>query len=178
LPTDRTASFVGRVWRYVPRRAHPLHVGFILRAAGRWNRPGEYGCLYTTMSVDGARAEYLRSLAHVGITPEQDAERDLASIRVRVSPMLDLTSRAARNKVARTLGLEDGLRVRRLRGDDAADLLLCLAIADWARAEGYPAIMSPSAADRSAKNLNVYIDIAGPSKLRLDAGSERKPLNY
>jgi hypothetical protein len=97
---------------------------------------------------------------------------------VRVSRVLDLTTRAIRNKVADTLGLDGTLPINRLRGDDPADLSLCLAVADWARAEGYVAIISPSAAIRGGKNLNIYIDIAGPAHLRLDAGTEREPLNY
>ncbi len=178
MPTDLTGSFVGRVWRYVPRGAHPLHVGYILRASGRWNRAGEYGCLYTAVSADGAREEYLRYLAALNFKPEDDAPRDLVSLQVRVSRVLDLTSRTIRNKVAAMLGLDGTLPIDRLRGDEPADLSLCLAIADWARAQGYVAIMSPSAASRGSKNLNIYIDVAGPSHLRLDAGPDREPPNH
>jgi len=166
------------VWRYVPRDAHPLHVGYILRASGRWNRAGEYGCLYTAISADGARGEYRRYLAALNLKPEDDAPRDLVSLQVRVSRVLDLSTRTIRDRVADTLGLDGTLPIKRLRDNDPADLSLCLAVADWARAEGYIAIISPSAAIRGAKNLNVYIDIAGPSHLRLDAGPDRKPLNY
>ncbi|MEE8060690.1 MAG: RES family NAD+ phosphorylase [Gemmatimonadales bacterium] len=176
--TDRTASYVGRVWRYVPRNGHPLNVGYILRASGRWNRAGEYGCLYTSLSADGCRAEYFRYLEALNLRPEDDAPRDVASIRVRVSGVLDLTSRSVRARVARKLALSETIPTKRLRGDDPVDLALCLAIADWARAEGYVAIISPSAASRETKNLNIFIDIAGPDRLRLDAGSDREALNY
>lgn len=177
MPTDLTANYVGRVWRYVPRNGHPLNVGYILRSAGRWNRPGEYGCLYTSLSAEGCRAEYLRFLEALNLAPEDDAPRDLASIRVRVSGVLDLTSRSVRMRVARKLALGETIPTKRLRGDDDADLHLCLAIADWARAEGYVAILSPSAAERWSKNLNIYIDVAGPDRLKLDAGVERRKLN-
>lgn len=155
-----------------------MHVGYILRASGRWNRAGEYGCLYTAASADGAREEYHRYLAALNVKPEDDAQRDLVSLQVRVARVLDLTTRTTRNKVASTLGLAGTLPISRLRGNDPADLSLCLAIADWARAERFAAIISPSAAVRGAKNLNIYIDIAGPSHLRLDAGPDRVPLNY
>ena len=67
-------------------------------ADGRWNRAGEYGCLYTSLSREGAVAEYEKMLTRFGLAPEEDQRRDLVTVRVTVSPVLDLTTaRCAEN---------------------------------------------------------------------------------
>ncbi|MGH7647515.1 MAG: RES family NAD+ phosphorylase [Gemmatimonadaceae bacterium] len=165
MPLD----FEGLVWRYVPRGAHPLHVGFILLARGRWNRQSEYGCLYTSLSPDGARAEYAKELARLGIGAADDQPKDLVSLDVGVSRVLDLTDATVRKR----------LRVARaaLTGDTSGDLETCRLVADLARLDGYDAILSPSAARAGARNLNLYIDRRA-DHVRLMEGPDRGPLNY
>lgn len=91
--------FEGLVWRYIPAWGHPLHVGFLLRAAGRWNRYDEYGCLYTALSREGAIAEYRKVLGeYVGLAASDDEKRDVVSIHVSVEPVLDLTEAATRDE--------------------------------------------------------------------------------
>lgn len=146
-----------------------MHVGFLLQASGRWNRKGEYGCLYTSLSRAGAIAEYRKVLASTGLEPQEDRERDLTTILARVEPVLDLSN----PKVMRRLGVgTDGLT-----GDEDADFEFCRRLADWARSEGYSAILSPSAAAAGERNLNVYFDVS-PQKLQLELGSVREALNY
>ena len=84
-------DFEGLVWRHVPRGAHPLHVGFILLARGRWNRHDEYGCLYTSLSREGALAEYTKELRRLGIAASADQPKDLVTLNVGVARVLDLT---------------------------------------------------------------------------------------
>jgi len=83
-------NFAGTVWRIVPANAFALHVGYILRARGRWNREGVYGCPYTALTPDGALAEWAKYLRGAGVTPALSSPRDLVSLEVRIDPVLDL----------------------------------------------------------------------------------------
>lgn len=160
--------FSGIVWRHVPRGANALHLGWILRAAGRWNRRGVYGCLYTALSAEGALAEYRKYLALARV-PAMFSARDLVSIRVnRVGPVLDLLDEDVRSELR--------VDVRTLIGDDPDDLETCRAIADWARSEGNSAILVPSAALPGAGNLVIYVD-APARNIDLEDGPVRRPID-
>src|ERR1700731_4635211 len=118
---------------------------------GRWNRRGEYGCLYTSLTRAGAIAEYHKELAKVsGISAEEDHPRDLVSIHVVAKRVLDLTKPAVRKRM--------GVSLETITGDRVPDIDACRAIADLARLQGYRGILSPSAAADGMKNLNLYID--------------------
>ena len=144
-------------------------MGFILLARGRWNRYAEYGCLYTSLSSDGARAEYTKELRRIGIDAATDQPKDLVSLTVSVARVLDLTDAARRNHF--------GVALETLTGDTDDDLESCRIVADLARLEGYDAILSPSAALDVARNLNLYID-GRADHLRLMDGPDRIALNY
>lgn len=147
----------------MPRGAHPLHVGYILLAAGRWNRHGDYGCLYPSLSRDGALAEYAKELKRLGIEASADHPKDLASLNVKVARVLDLTDDSERKRFGSSLAT--------LTGDSEDDLESCRIVADLA------GILSPSAALGGARNLNLYID-GRANHLRLMEGPDRSPLNY
>ena len=70
-----------------------------------------------------------------------------------------------------------GVATDGLTGDEEVDLGFCRRLADWARSEGYSAILSPSAAAGGERNLNVYFDVS-PQRLKLELGSVREALNY
>ena len=162
-------DFEGVVWRYVPRGAHPLHVGFILLARGRWNRHDEYGCLYTSLSREGALAEYAKELRRLGIQSSADQAKDLVTLSIGVARVLDLTEVRERDRF--------GISLDMLTGDEEDDLESCRIVADLARLAGYNAILSPSASLAGERNLNLYID-GRADHLRLMEGPERAPLNY
>lgn len=84
-------------------------------------------------------------------------------------PVLDLTDAETRARY--------GVSLETLRGDGDAAYEACRAIADLARAQGYNAILSPSAAAQGEKNLTIYLD-GRPADLRLIDGPDREPLNY
>ena len=159
-------KYSGTIWRHVPHGAHPLHLGFILRAGGRWNRQGEYGCLYTSFTKEAAQSEYHKFLRGSNAQNIDRKPHDLVSIAVEIEPVVDLTDNNSS---------PISTRASYLTGDDPDDLERCRSLADYLRTQGYIGIIAPSASCEGNKNLIIYID--GPSRnLRLDVGGKRLPL--
>jgi len=155
--------FKAKVWRHIPVGAYALHVGRILRADGRWNRPWDYGCLYTALSQKGARAEFEKIRVAFGAAPEDPKHRELVSLIVDLDPVVDLTN-------INTSPVPPDAAF--LTGDLPKDIEQCRDLADALRAAGYVGIIAPSAADPGEKNLAIYID--GPaSGIYLEDGGER-----
>jgi RES domain-containing protein len=156
------------VWRHVPRATEPLHLGWILRARGRWNlqRP-RIACLYTAYTRAGALAEYDK-LAQEPVFGRQP--RDLVSIHVDVEPVLDLCDPRLQARY--------GITLDQLRGDRASDLSACRRVMRVAvQSQGYRAIRAPSAAAEGEINLMVY-PASTAGRLLLTNGNERLAINY
>jgi hypothetical protein len=141
----------GEVWRVIPVGGHPQDIGHIQEAAGRWNRVGEYGCLYTSETVEGAVAESGGRLFSSGVTAQLATPRVAWELRVDLDPILDL-------------GDPEVLKAREI---DPIGLTLpppggwayCQSLADLARSEGFTAIRSPSAALPGTFNVNIYFHL-------------------
>jgi RES domain-containing protein len=135
----------------IPAGGHPQDIGHIQEAAGRWNRAGEYGCLYTSETVEGAVAEAGGRLTSTGISVRSAVPRIAWELRVELDPVLDLGDPA----------------IRKARGIELPGLTLpppegwayCQSLADLARSEGFTAIRSPAAALPGAFNVNIYFDL-------------------
>jgi RES domain-containing protein len=141
-------------------------VGRILRADGRWNRPGVYGCLYTALSEQGARAEFEKIRPKFAAAPGTSRRRDVVSINVDIDPVVDLTNPETSPVPPNTSFLT---------GDRPEDIEQRRALAHALRAAGYVGIITPSAAAPGEKNLVMYID--GPAwGIQLDDGGDRIPL--
>lgn len=158
----------GKVWRHLPVGGQPLHLKHILRAGGRWNRIKEYGCLYTSLSKSGAIAEIHKMLNDTDSqADEQDNQRDLVSLKVELTPVMDLTN----PEVSPVDPAEPWLT-----GNTPKDLEKCRKLADKLRKQGYVGIIYPSAAAQGEKNLAIYID-GRAGDIKLDEGGDRITIN-
>lgn len=94
-------------------------------------------------------------------------DRELVRFGVKAEPVLDLTDEGVRRRLS--------VRKSLLVGDDEESLEACHRIADWARANGYVAILAPSAARIEGEVLALYPD-ASSERLELDHDFDREPL--
>lgn len=74
------------MWRHIPEGAHPLDFSKLIRAGGRWNRKGRYGCLYTALTAEGAAAEYRKHFMRRNFR----RPRDLCCLEVKIEHVLDI----------------------------------------------------------------------------------------
>lgn len=103
-------------------------------------------CVYTALTPEGAIAELDK---HAAEFAGRSRRRDLVSLRVDVTDILDLTG--ARTRVR--LGVPAGA----LTGDGDDDLVFCRALARREVLRGaYGAILAPSAALPGGVNLMIY----------------------
>lgn len=140
-------SYSGIVWRHIPEGGDPFDFFWLVTADGRWNRPGKYGALYTSLSRKGALAEYRKARMEMG--PAYDP-RELIKINVsEIKPILDLTDGTVRNGKF-NLNLQD------ITADTARSYDICRSIADYAKLHNIMAIKTPSAAASGGVNLNIF----------------------
>lgn len=178
LPDLGSISYAGKVWRHVPKGANPLHTYYTSQAhvRGRWNRKRLFGCIYTGLDKDVVRAEYLKASqlkkeqTNLSET-NQTARRDLVSLLVDISKVLDLKDRSVRDKL--------GVTVDDLTGDTPGSRERCRRISEFARRRyhhpPYGAIRAPSAAKARKYNLIIFPDRLQPDDT-IDHGDDRLPL--
>lgn len=174
------------MWRHVPRGAHPLDFAALISAGGRWNRKGLYGCLYTALNPVAVAGEYRKHFVRRGLR----RDRDLVCLAVEIEYVLDLPSILDSGMAlapalvpaipgGAVTGTYPAPRLDRARlvGDGDADLEHCRTIADWARHEGYLAVLAPSAAVKGEAVLAIYPENR-PRELRIGVQAGPHPLNY
>lgn len=102
------------------------------RIGGRWNPPESYSVIYTASSVEAADAEFRRLLATARLPATRP--RELATIRVDLSRVLDLRSESTRRAL--------GTQLEDITGEDQT---MPRAIGEAAQHLGYEAVVAPSA---------------------------------
>ncbi len=151
------------VFRHLPPQYEALDSSGSLRAGGRWNPRGEFGALYTALNEEAAKAELERLAERQGLTLDDFAPRDLVSIEVSLSKVLDLTDK----KILEQIGINESEIV----GNDVS---LCLEISRLARRAGFEAILTPSAT-KKGMILVLFPDRFQPSS-RLQVKGKKKIL--
>ena len=132
------------MYRHIPEGGDAVAVSFSRSAGGRWNPPGEFGALYTTIVEDDIKREMERGAEKRGISVKDLMPRDIVSIAVSLHTVLDLTDPVV-------------LRALKFNVDDLTNDVY-ESTRDLSRAlfkAGIEGIVVPSAAGKG-KNLVIY----------------------
>lgn len=116
------------VYRHTAPAYPPLSGDGARRQGGRWNPADSYPVVYTALDVATVDLELVRAARRAGLTGSIMGHRRLATIRVRLSRVLDLTS----EHVRAALGVSEA----DLTGDDP---VIPQAIGETAHHLGYEA---------------------------------------
>ncbi|MCH7931162.1 MAG: RES family NAD+ phosphorylase [Proteobacteria bacterium] len=141
------APFDGDAWRVVREGRDPLQ-GY--PAGARWDPPGGFDVLYTTLDPDGARAEIFFHLMRAPVFPSRTV----------------YLSHTIRVQTRRTLRLADMNALAALKVDTARyselDYTRTQAIADAAHFLGFDGLLVPSAR-WECRNLIIFMDRIDPN---------------
>lgn len=152
LPPDLPRSPLSAVvFRVVREGLDPLATTGSLRAGGRFNPPGQFGALYTSLKATTAAKEVARGLSQRGVELNQfpDGAWWVYELEVKLESVLDLTDADVLQK--------SGISESSLTG---SDVNAARQIAAEARERGYEALLVPSAAASGSENLVIFLDKA------------------
>lgn len=143
-------EFSGLAYRIHAADKDALDTAASREYGGRWNKAHKFGVLYASLTKETAQAEHTSQLLKRGLTPGDLSDRLITIIQVRLTQVLDLTD-PDRQK-------EFGITKSELESDEEACRKKILDVSEKARAQGYEAILSPSARFPNGKNLNIFPD--------------------
>ena len=123
-------------------------------AGARWNAPGSFATIYTSLAPETATLEALAHHRYFHLPIEQALPRVLASAQVVLRHVLDLTNARIRKSLGVTVSelLEEDWRSANNNGDEA----LTQAIGRLAWNSEWEGLLVPSAAHRSGTNLIIF----------------------
>ncbi len=102
---------------------------------GRWNPPNSFATLYLGLDLETVAAEFQRAARRQGLSPEQFLPRELHRFDLRLSAVLDLRNKEARDAI----GLSDD----ELKADDPRR---CQEVGEAAHSLGLEGVLALSAA--------------------------------
>jgi RES domain-containing protein len=123
-------------------------------AGARWNPPNSFATLYTSLAPDTAVVEGLAHHRYFQLPIEEALPRILASVRIVLQRVLDLTNSVTRKHLGLTRDalLNEDWRGANSRGDEA----LTQAIGRLAWEAEWEGLLVPSAADHDGVNLVIF----------------------
>lgn len=146
----KPSTLEANVFRHTVSNQKAIDAETSKKTKGRWHRQNGYGAVYTALEEETAKVEHAKGARKRGLIPAEYGPRDMVAIRVYLYKVLDLT----KEDNLRKLNLTKNDLIR----DDTGGMELCNQIADYARALGYEAILSFSAANDSGMCLIIYPD--------------------
>ena len=156
-------AFEAVVYRHISSQYDALDSSGSRKAGERWNPRGEYEVLYTALNEKTAKAELERLAERQGLTLDDLAPRDLVSIEVALSKVIDLTDK----KILEQIGINEN----EIAGNNVS---LCIEISRLARGASFEAILAPSATKKGSV-LVVFPDRLRPTS-RLEVVGKKQIL--
>lgn len=123
-------------------------------AGGRWNSPGSFRTIYTSLEPQTALEEAFGQVRYYGLPPAAAFPRVLVSLKVHLQQVLDLTNGDLRNslRVSRERLLTEPWREMQDRGEEA----LTQAIGRIAWQALWEGLLVPSAAHSAGRDLVIF----------------------
>jgi RES domain-containing protein len=121
------------------------------RAGARWNPPGSFAAVYTSLTPETALAEYLAQYRHFGFPDSSAMPYVMVGLQVVLKNALDLTDAEVRRTVGVSLARMTNLGWRKAGKHES----LTQAIGRLCFEAGFEAILVPSAVAPGEANLVV-----------------------
>lgn len=124
------------------------------RFGGRWNAPGSFAVVYLARTIEGAMTESMGVVSHFGFDPADRLPLTLVSVDASLEHVLDLTAPGVRKLLGITISQMSAgdWRGENSRGYESMTQALGRACFELS-CQG---IAVPSAANRKAKNVNLF----------------------
>lgn len=92
MPEFRFRKFAGFVWRQTARGMHALNTGGSFMYGGRFNPSGAFQMLYTSLSIKGVQAEFLKFAQARSVNPFDLLPRELHQLYAELDPDWDVAA--------------------------------------------------------------------------------------
>lgn len=131
-------------------RSPPLDCSRSIKSNWRWSRKDKYGSIYLCLDKGAMRAELSKMVKKRGFSVDYLFLFSISEVEALLESVLDLTDPKTRE--------DYNIELSDITSDEQKSQERCREVADKARSQDFEAILSPSSADPSGKNLAIYPD--------------------